>query len=820
MANPYAQFVEEKRTENPYSQFVSSETEPTQEQLDKYVPIPGPVFEKSAVPMETKRNIMEGYVRPSLELTGLLGGGAIGTTAGGGTPASAVLGVAGASLGYTGASQIADRLDEFFGLAENEGLLETTKQTGKQLETGAKLEMGGQVAGKAIGLTGTGLNKLAEKTGLKDFFNKIKTAFPTLSDRGVLLKAKEYLTNIRETTPEIKRTSELIEQETEALLKRGKIKTEPTYAQKTGNISAANYEQSIMSKRPTTKGELALRDAKINKEALNYVDRTFAGEGSIDDIISVVGAEQKALEGTAIGTAKTTKDVVNKLGLGETVQEVGQTAQSVLATKKGAVSREMKRLFDEIPQNISLKKDPLIKSIKGVIKDHKLKGGSPDSLPSSIMNLMKEEKNLTFGKLRGYRSTVSEMIRDNSKGMNPNLQLVRRLKMLRDGIDDTLGQMANNENKIYADKYKEALSKYTDFVTKYRKGTVGEILQYGNQSSGYAVTSDQVPQRFFSSGRMDAADDLIAAVGKEEASILVEDFAEQQFLSKSLKDGVLNSELGRKWISDNKVILKKYDLLNKFKEIVKTGEVSEQALAKLNSYNKEVASRILNTDVDKVVEKIFTGVGKTSSRRTMKELLNSRGIKNNEQAILGLQNAFKDFYLNKIENNGINLLGDPIRSAAKANKILKELEPAMEVLYKDSPKKLQALKDYHKFLEMLDRNKQVAFGSNTADKILGSDFGTYKSVAANFAQAAAVMKGVGWFYSSLKNLAGATVGLIGKIPQDKIDALLIEAIYNPEIAETIMRASKTGYTKKLERTLIQQLVKTGLYAREKTKESE
>ena len=826
MANPYAQFVEENnqeisQQENPYAQFDDVSTkQPTQEQLDNYIPIPSPLFDRSTVPMETKKEAMDTYVRPSLELTGLLGGGTFGTIAGGGTPASPPLAVAGASLGYTAGSQIADRLDEFFGLAEKEGLLDTSVEAGKQLKTGAELEMSGQAIGKGLQLGWKGITKLAEKTGLADFFGKIKEAFPTLSDRGILLKAKEHLKNIRETTPEIKRNAELIEQESEALLKRAKIKTEPTYAQKTGNISAANYEQSIMSKSPTTKGELALRDAKINREALNYVDRSFKEAGTIDDVVASVNAEKTALESAAESTSKNTREAAKRLGVGETTQEVGQTTQSVLAIKRDAVQREMTALFDEIPQNIPLKNKPLVKKFIEMKKEHSLEGGSPDSLPSKLMNLVRSEKNMTFGKLRGYRSTVSRMIRENSQGGNPNLPLVRYLKMFRDGIDDTLGQMSNNSNKVYADKYKVALGKYTEFVSKYRKGTVGEVLEYGNKSSGYAVTSDSIPQRFFSSGRMDAADDLIAAVGREDAGILVEDFAEQQFLTKALKNGEFSAEAGRAWVENNTVILKKYGLLDKFRNMVKTGEISESALAKLNSYNKEVASRILGTDSDKIIGKIFTGTGKTESAKTMSELLNFKGIKGNEQAIQGLQNSFKDFYLNRIENAGINILGDPLRSAAKAQKILDDLGPAAEVLYKNTPKKLQALKDYQKLLEMLGRNKQVAFGSNSVDKLLGSNVDRYKSIATNMAQAAAVMKGVGWFFSSIKNLASATIGLIGKVPQDKIDSLLVEAIYNPEIAATLMAASKTGYTKKIETTLIRQLVTTGLYARENISRNE
>jgi hypothetical protein len=113
---------------------------------------------------------VSGIVRPTLEAAGLIGGGAVagGTTLGVGT-------VAGAAGGFAIGSAVADRLDEFLGLAETAGLVKSSVKAAKDIRTGATYEMGGQVALPALALGKRGVWDLAKKMGLSRSGDGVKS---------------------------------------------------------------------------------------------------------------------------------------------------------------------------------------------------------------------------------------------------------------------------------------------------------------------------------------------------------------------------------------------------------------------------------------------------------------------------------------------------------------------------------------------------------------------------------------------------------------------------------------------------------------------
>lgn len=92
---------------------------------------------------------------PVLEAAGLVGGGAAGTAA-----AGPVGGVGGAGLGYAGVHELLKSIDVALGNRKDKGLIETAKEVPGEVATGAAMEAGGQVAGKAIE---SGANYLAKK---------------------------------------------------------------------------------------------------------------------------------------------------------------------------------------------------------------------------------------------------------------------------------------------------------------------------------------------------------------------------------------------------------------------------------------------------------------------------------------------------------------------------------------------------------------------------------------------------------------------------------------------------------------------------------
>ena len=747
------------------------------------------------------------FYTPMLEGGGMVAGGIAGT---GASPIAGT--IAGGAIGYGIGSQGAHALDVFLGVAEPETVGEELVGGAKRLKEGAMYEMGGGIAARGIVGTGKGVWALAEKLGLSSFFQRIKKHFPGISDKGILQKAKQTLKEVRSEE------AGAIGKETEELLKRGGIKTAPTYAQKTGSRKAGSFEQAASAKDADLKAHLLQQDAQINQEALAYVEKQFPKGASIDDVVKGVGGQQAQLEAKA---ARTAIEAEGTVGLGATPQAVGMEIRPALQEAKAAGKETVKELYKKIPKDIELSPTPLVGAIAKIGQNYKKIGGGSKTNPTAILKQIKQglkegiPAKVTFDQLRDWRSQVSQELRDIYRSADPNLKLARRYKMLEEGIDNTMDQLLGMGGKHpeAAKAYREA-SKYfaKEYVPAYRAGTVADVLQSGRQAYGGKLTHSEIPARFFEKGKLDAADDLVRSVGQKKAGNLIKDYATQDLLSKAkLPTGELGAAKAQTWLKQNKTVLEKYNLYKHFKDVVRKKQVAEAAVKELDAFNKTAASVVLKTDVDKVVGKIFTGQGKAASGDTMVKVLNLPGIKGNKAAIDGLKVSFKDHLLKQMENSGVDVLGNPLRSIAKGKKVLDDLKPAIYALYKDSPKQAQALFDYHKFLGMLARNKNVTYagGSTTTEKMTGS---WVSAPVSNAIQFFAVMKQRGWIYSTARNLAVSVFRAPLKHSAEQTEKLLHEAIYNPAVAKTIMDAAAKPNSKIVQKELNAHLMALGVYA--------
>ena len=758
--------------------------------------LPGAILEQD-YPV---RRAISSAARSTLEGAGLLGGGVLGGTGGtflGGPVVGTAAGaVGGAGLLYAAGSNAADRLEEFLGLVKKHGLKESSIKAISDLERGAMLEMGGGVTGKVLTVAGKGIWSIAKNAGLLDFFKAIKNLFPNIGNDAILKQAQEALKVLREETPILKQTSET----TEELFKRTGIKTKPTFAQKTGSIKAGYFEQSSASKNRELADILKQQDAKINQEALENIGEKFPTKGSVVDVLRGVESKKAELAEKAKQAVGLVEQKTAQLANVKDPQAAGQIIKETLETAKKAEKSAIDALYKEIPQGIELSAEPINKAIAETFSDFKKIGGGAQTLPSAIIKQMTSSLKSTNGKavtmeqLRDWRSQIGEEIRESMMGANPNLKLTRRLKKLGDGVDEALDQMLklSEEHASTIELYRTASERFKEYAATFRRGSVGDVLQQGQKSSMGKIDFSDIPSRFFRTGKMDSADELIRAVGKDKATNLIDDYAGYDLLSRTKGASTINTSSAKEWLFKNKEILNKYGLYNKYSEIVKTGEGMELALGELNAYEKSSAGRVLGTNIDAVMQKVFGGVNKSTSASVAKDLMNMPGIKGNVMATNGIKNGFKDFFMSVIQTSKKDALGNEISSIAKTKNFLRDYGPAMKEIYKDTPEQITALQDYHKILEVLERNKNITFagGSTTAEKLAGAKQEITSGIAKNIAQFIAVERGAGWKFSVFRNLWKSFTSGPRKFSEEQIDALLTEAIYNPEVAKTIMEATK------------------------------
>jgi len=745
-------------------------------------------------PSYLKRAAAASY-RPALEMGGMITGGTLGTT--GGPVGTAVGGV----TGYMTGKNVADALDQWLGIVEPQTVSEAIREMPGELATGMAYES----VGPAIKLTGKSIYKLSESLGVNNFFRGIRALFPGISDAGIIKKAKQALLDIKAGNFE-KPTKE-----TDDILNALQVKTQPTFAQRTGSAKAASFEQSASAKDAALKHLLLQQDAHINAEATKYIASMRQAGASADDVIAAVDKHNQVLqrEMSAARTALERKvPVVSRIA-----QSIGVELRGELEAGKATAKAMVGKKYSEVP-NVIVNPKPIRAALKNVVQDIKLRRGDKSTIPSGIIGQIRktlklkqaptrpagyivslpprqQEVALQFEKLRAWSSQIDEEIRNATRGIQPNLNLARRLNMLKDGIVESMDDLLSKEKEFpeAVAKLKEAHKYFIEsYLEPYRLGTVAEVLQKGYEVGGAKIPYSEVPARFFAAGKLDAADDLIRAVGKDRARKLIGEYAEGQFLSASKDNaGNLVTSKAETWLAKNKTILDKYGLTGHFESIIKAGKLSDVAIANAKTYEKTMASVILRSDPDKLFKELFTT---RSSGRAMLDLLDLPGVKENKAAINGIKADFNRFLMREMEASGVDILGNPIRTLAKAKTVLSKYSPAIRILYKDDPKQAEAFFNYHKLLDILARNKTVTYsqGSTTAEKLMSSKT-VIHDLFDKAAQMAAVMKQRGWIFSSARNLFKALWMAPGKYADEQIDLLLREAIYNPEVAQTIMEAA-------------------------------
>jgi len=673
-----------------------------------------------------------------------MGGMGLGTTVG--VPGGPVSMLAGGTLGYTIGKSTARALDEWLGLVESLDIKERAIQTAEDIGTGATYEMIGQGTPALIGKSVKGAWALGMKIpGVKEFITRLKKFSPSLNKAEVINKTKDIL-------KEYKESLDL------GLSKKGSV------AEARAGVEA--FEQGLIKK-----SEAAVKTAVEKTSSLR----------------------------------------------GQNAQEVGETLFEELRVPMAQAKKHVNALYKAIPET-TVSPYPLVKTLKNIITDYKKKGGGKDTFPSALVKQMRDTifpkggnipNKVPFEKLwNDWKPQIGEAIRDAERGANPNFKLSRRLKMLKNGINESMNQLEKSGDEHIVDAYNMAKNAFIKYHDTFRKGTVSEVLRPGNLVAGNRIPFSNIPPRFFKQKGMDAADDLIRAVGKEKSGKLIEDYAAQDLLTGRLTvEGMLKSEPARQWLLKNKAVLQKYGLYNKFEQVISSGHVADITVKNMTAFNKTTASKILNGDVEKIIKNVFSGSQKNSQKIAI-DLLNTPGIKGNKAAIEGIKDSFKDFLLDSMKGKYTDLMGVPIKNIVKAKQIVIDYMPAIKELYKNEPKKIKALTDYHKLLSAIEQT------------IAESTKGPVKNLVESITQLGFIQIGAGWKYSASRNIAKRIYEMTGRGSKNDIEILLRRAIYDPELSKIIMSMAEGAGVETSKKMINHQLLKYGIYTSDKLQDQQ
>ena len=713
--------------------------------------------------------IISSIARPVLQGVGGAAGAIAGSAAG---PAGTI---AGGGLGYAGATELADRLDEFMGLKNREPFVTQIMGTAKNAAEGAAMEAGGQVL--SIPLTASGKVILKKLSSLP------------YSEKAALKNASEIISAQTEAGPIIAKNindANALEQEIPGL--------KFTRGQKTGSADVIKFERA----RARMPGDVADQQAEMaakNSEAIqNYINRV-KGTENIGDVKSEIEKQAMSL-GNNINQAKRNLSLSQEsLGYGQDLVSSGKNIREQALLGKQSARETSKKLFNKVPE-YGIDATRLYAKSQELSKPFDMLEDVSKNVPEEFGRMEKilyESGGLVTPKdLQGFRSSLSERVREIGRSAEPNNRMAKRLSSMIDEIDDLL-DFSSNEQTNAAQLLKTAQQHFKkEVIQNFGQGPTGDILK--KTFNGNKVSDAQIVSQYFKPGQ----------IGKETMSKFNSAFKNNLIAKDAITDaicqdlysqvnpvtGELSEQRLKTWIQRYKPSLDELGITGQFDTIQAARKQLDDAMAMKVKFDKSEASKILGTDVDDIVKKTFTEGKET---QTAISIMNK--IKGNKKAVYGLQNSIIDSMIDNSKTTAEDALGNPIVSIAKLENQFRKYQPAINVLFKDSPQKINALNQYRKALRIMQKTKSspLGGGSDTAENIM-----------------AMMAKSSGISSSRVVNIIKGVHNMLSSMNEKHLNALLNRAAFDPDFAYTLKLASKGAPVNIIERRLKGNLIAIGL----------
>ena len=524
----------------------------------------------------------------------------------------------------------------------------------------------------------------------------------------------------------------------------------------------------------------------VVNDAISYADKTFAKFGRNADTMHKV-------ESTIGSKMRSTNDRDVRRVLGELKTAINKDFDAMgTAAEKGDVALHE----GEIVYPSRMKTDLDIAKKRLATAQEKT---PPDM--AKILTTLREKK---IPSMRQNQETeqsfISRMTKEYERATGqkaPTTQSEDVTKFAKD-VSDLEGKLANlKPAEDVAKAYSTAKGLSKARFDRFSRGSLEDVLERGNESTGQKTTYENVPAKFRTPS---GADDLIRAMGsREEAAAAMHDHFAADFISRSQNPVTreINPKVASRWLDKNRSVLKKYGLYDEFASVRNAQGIADQAKANLDNINKSIVSKVLETEPENAIN---YALGSKSPEQAMMEL--KAAGKGDQQYLQGLKSAFRDHMMKASSNTGEDLLGADKASAAKAKKLIGDkYQRAMKVLY--SPQERQSLEDYAQIVKMLNRNKNVTFagGPSTAEKLYGGvktetifDRVTNAGVRTNLSVTGNVESNI---LSSVKNIVVGALKGLKEADIHLVDEYVKDALLNPQEAHDMIQLAKGNRSKLL-----------------------
>lgn len=758
------------------------------------------LFDSGSIPKDspeytTAQNIylnVKPFIEPAAEMGGITAGAI------GGAPLGPLGSIAGAGLGFGLVRQTFDIVETLLGLQEPKGVVGELAESGIDVTMGAAFETGGQIAAPILrgagGLIKRQIGKLGEKTVLTEAGGRKKALERFIEEsKGTALTQPQITKNIK------------IGRELETKIRKIDSEFRFTQGQLTNDASAISLERTLARKAGQ---DLSQEQRAHAVEVLRqYYNKKVLSTGTVEDFITYTERMSKELEASTKQAAKAVESEVLRLSSHLEPQVIGTNIYKNLSAGKDVLRRKASVLYDKIP-NINLETTKLSSDIKGFVRSEdkiieprtrqmialinskilkKVPGKAITTTNPATGEITTTEPTkvipIGYQVLRKLHSRVGKAYSASNSGATPNLEDARQLFAIRNMLDDAMRQMENVSPQA-ATAYKKATRFYKEeFIPTFRQGTVANVLQKGVRGEETRIAKANIAQAFDS---LDGIDDLIRATNSAQvAKSMMKDYYSFSLINKAVNsEGKVVANKASAWLSSNGGKLKKLGLVDEFKGLENLQRQVDGLIKNRDVFNKSVAGRILEADVDTMINNAFRG--SKNIAKTTKELLAL--TKGNKEATEGLKKAFAENLMRQSENiqpsffqigGEVDAEIEFLKSTAKLTKQFRKFLPAIKIMYAGQPAKQEAISDVWRAYQTLERTAKSPIGG-------GSDtfelFGKTLDIVAG-----STAPGKWYAFKTVRDM-------VNRFGERNVEKYLRRAMFDPDYAQVLVEISKAGKT--------------------------
>lgn len=429
-----------------------------------------------------------------------------------------------------------------------------------------------------------------------------------------------------------------------------------------------------------------------------------------------------------------------------------------------------------------------------------------------------------FSDLRILRSVLNNELNMARLRPDRNNRLIARLEEVRNAVEATVQRLETDP--VLAQQYpnEHALFRRANAVFRagaqvFRQGPVADVVRQGPFRQGYQTPAGDVPFLFWQRGpgTREDVDQFIAAMGgRRQAQEALRGVAIHELRTNGVIDetGTINQARFQRWLETHAEALEAFPELKRKFGAANAAALEAKKVAKTVSLRRkdldtQATKLFLNNDPETIVQKV---------RRSQNPLILMRAVVQSAKGDPGVKRALRrevwQQLMRQIEVRGgtPDIAGNPLLSPANARQILRhpQSRALLETLY--SPDELRIIENVVDAIGIQGRSAASALPgeSQTAVNIFGI-FSVQQmfSRAYNF-QIGRVSKAFLGFEVAIKWLNRT----LGKIGADELRAILDDALYDPDIARTLMLMARQGDPVRIHNALKGHLLNLNLGQRE------